>query len=306
MSLINSHDMVLERPRLTTAAATRNTRRVSTLPQARAPTLAPRVEERSAFHPPLSARSGSTVPLLGLEFADLDAAAAAALLAARRAEEPFGYVVTPNADHLVRLARDPALATIYRNALLRLLDSRVVAGVASALRLTAPRVAPGSDVTALLLKHHLRPAERITIVGLRPAWLPALVARCGLAPPTHYDPPMGFAADRAALAATVDFVLAHPARFVLLAVGSPQQEVLAAAIAATGHATGIGLCIGASLEFLAGVARRAPRWMQRWGLEWLFRFGGDPRRLARRYLVDSPAVVPLLLRARFGRSGYAT
>jgi exopolysaccharide biosynthesis WecB/TagA/CpsF family protein len=240
--------------------------------------------------------------LLGLEFADLDAAAAAAWLAARPAEAPFGYVVTPNADHLVRLMRDPELAKIYRNACLRLLDSRVVAGVAAALRLPAPRVAPGSDMTARLLTQHLRPGERVTIVGLRPAWLPLLVARCGLAAPAHHDPPMGFVADPVALAEAVAFVLAHPARFVFLAVGSPQQEMLAAAIAATGRATGTGLCIGASLEFLAGVARRAPGWMQRCGLEWLFRLGGEPRRLARRYLVDSPAILPLLLCARFGRS----
>jgi N-acetylglucosaminyldiphosphoundecaprenol N-acetyl-beta-D-mannosaminyltransferase len=246
-------------------------------------------------------RAPCTVHLLGLDFADLDAAGAAALLAARPAEAPFGYVVTPNADHLVRLARDPCLAAIYRGALLRLLDSRVVAGVAATLRLPSPHVAPGSDVTALLLTQHLRPGENITIVGLRAAWLPALVAQCGMPPPAHHDPPMGFAADPAAVAAAVAFVLAHPARFVFLAVGSPQQETLAAAIAATGRATGTGLCIGASLEFLAGVSRRAPDWMQRAGLEWLFRLCSDPRRVARRYLVASPAVFRMLLRARFGR-----
>jgi len=99
----------------------------------------------------------------------------------------------------------------------------------------------------------------------------------------------------------VAFVLAHPARFVFLAVGSPQQEVLAAAITATGRATGTALCIGASLEFLTGVSRRAPAWMQRAGLEWLFRLGSDPHRLARRYLLNSPTVFRLLLAARFGR-----
>jgi len=247
--------------------------------------------------------SRATIALLGLDFADVDAVAAAELLAARPAAAPFGYVVTPNADHLVRLARDPDLAAIYRGALLRLLDSRVVAGVAAVMRMKVPQVAPGSDVAAHLLTRHLMPDERITIVGLRAAWLPALEARCGLHASAHYDPPMGFAADRAALAATVAFVLAHPARFVFLAVGSPQQEVLAAAIAATGRATGIGLCIGASLEFLAGASRRAPRWMQRGGLEWLFRLCSDPRRLAHRYLIDSPAVLAILLRARLGGAG---
>ncbi|HET6308998.1 MAG TPA: WecB/TagA/CpsF family glycosyltransferase [Rhodopila sp.] len=248
----------------------------------------------------------ATVTLLGLGFADLTVAEAAARIAARPAEAPFAYVVTPNADHLVRLSRDGGLQRIYHEAALCLLDSRVVAGLARVLGLQAPGVVPGSDLTVHLLTRHLRPEERIAIVGLAPAWLPALVARCGLAPPLHYNPPMGFERDPAAFAATVAFVRNNPARLVFLAVGSPRQEYLAAAIAAAGGATGTGLCIGASLEFMAGARRRAPHWMQRTGLEWLFRLFTDPRRLWWRYLIVSPRVVVLLLRQRCrGRSAPA-
>ncbi|MSO99723.1 MAG: glycosyltransferase [Acetobacteraceae bacterium] len=238
--------------------------------------------------------------LLGLDFADLTAAAAARAIAARPTGAGFSYVVTPNADHLVRLARDPALAALYQHAWLRLLDSRVVAGLAGLCGLRAPAVSPGSDLTALLLRRHIEPGERIAIVGMRPAWVPLLEARCGLAPCVHHDPPMGFDRDPAAMARAVSFVLAHPARFVFFAVGSPRQEFLAAAVAATGQAVGTGLCVGASLAFLAGVERRAPVWMQRHRLEWAFRLANDPRRLARRYLLDSPQVVPMLLRERLG------
>ncbi len=242
--------------------------------------------------------SGS-VRLLGFDFLDADAAAAADVVARRRADEPFGYVVTPNADHLVRLHRRPELVPLYRGAMLRLLDSRVVALTAKQVGLRAPGVAPGSEVTGLLLRRHLARGERITIIGLSAHWLPALVARCGLAVVAHYDPPRGFEYDPVEMRAAVDFVLAHPARFVFLAVGSPRQEMLAAAILATGRATGTGLCIGASLEFVAGAHARAPHWMQWAGLEWLHRLVHAPKRLARRYLVDSPAIVPLLLRERF-------
>jgi N-acetylglucosaminyldiphosphoundecaprenol N-acetyl-beta-D-mannosaminyltransferase len=236
--------------------------------------------------------------ILGLDFADLDAEAAAAAIAARPAEAPFGYVVTPNADHFVRLARDSSLRPLYENAAIRLLDSRVVAGLARAFGLRPPRVATGSDVTAALL----RPGERVTIVGLRPTQLAALIARRGLVEPAHHDPPMGFENDPAAFQAAVDFVVTHPARFVFLAVGSPRQEMLAAAIAATGRATGTGLCIGAALEFLTGVKRRPPVWMQRAGLEWLARLIADPWRLGRRYLWDCPVVLRLLWRERDLRS----
>jgi exopolysaccharide biosynthesis WecB/TagA/CpsF family protein len=237
-----------------------------------------------------------SVRLLGLNFADLDVAAAAALIAQQKADAPFRYVVTPNADHLVRLARRPLLVRAYEDAWLRLLDSRVVAGAARLLGLAVPCVAPGSDLTAALLAAHLVAGERVTIIGLRPAWLPVLVRRYGLAEVAHYDPPMGFENDPEAFRMAIRFVVAHPARFIFLAVGSPRQEMLAAAIAATGQASGVGLCIGAGLDFLSGALPRAPGWMRRSGLEWLHRLACDPRRLARRYLVEDPAVFALLVR----------
>jgi exopolysaccharide biosynthesis WecB/TagA/CpsF family protein len=242
------------------------------------------------------------VSLLDLDFDNLDLAQATAWISARPADAPFGYVVTPNADHLVRLSREPALRTFYRDAALCLLDSRVVGGLAWLLGLSVPAVVPGSDLTEHLLINHLLPGERITIVGLSPSWLPELVARCRLAPPAHYDPPMGFDRDPVAFAETVAFVRANPARLVFLAVGSPRQERLAATLAASGDVTGTGLCIGASLEFLAGARQRAPLLSRRVGLEWLFRFAGNPRKLFRRYVIDSPAVIALLVKQRlFGR-----
>ena len=251
--------------------------------------------------------AASEITLLGQTFPDLTMPQVAARLSGRRADAPFCYVVTPNADHLVRVSRDPRLHTIYRNAELRLLDSRVVFGLGRLLGLTVPPVVTGSDLTAHLLAHHLRPGERITIVGLEPAWLPALIERCGLARPAHYNPPLGFMDDPDAFDAAVAFIRSHPARFIFLAVGSPRQEYLAAAVQARGGATGTGLCVGAALEFLAGARRRAPRFMQRHGLEWLYRLAREPRRLFRRYLINSPNVVILLLKQRLaaGRSGPA-
>jgi exopolysaccharide biosynthesis WecB/TagA/CpsF family protein len=56
--------------------------------------------------------------------------------------------------------------------------------------------------------------------------------------------------------------------------------------------------VGASLRFLSGEERRAPRLVQRAGLEWAWRLAQDPRRLARRYLRDDPAILALLWRER--------
>ena len=245
-----------------------------------------------------------TCRLLGLGFADMNVATATERIAQRSSNAPFAYVVTPNADHLVRLAHDPSLLALYGGAMLCLLDSRVVARAARILGLDTPAVTTGSDLTERLLLRHVDAGERVTIVGLRADYLDALVTRTGIAPPAHYDPPMGFDKDPEALQRAVRFVLDHPSRLVFLAVGSPRQERLAAAIAESGKARGTGLCIGASLEFLAGIVPRAPDFMQRLGIEWLHRMLSDPRRLARRYLLDNPPIFWLLLRERLrARSG---
>ena len=241
--------------------------------------------------------------LLGLRFDPMTLGQAADWIGARSAETPFGYVVTPNADHLVRLGRFQDLRGPYQSASLCLLDSRVVRRLARMIGLRPPPVVTGSDLTEVLLRTHLRPGERITIVGMTASEVAALARRFALTAPAHHNPPMGFEHDPVAFRRAVDFVLAHPARFIFLAVGSPRQERLAHAIAATGLASGTGLCIGASLSFAAGTRRRAPVWMRRAGLEWLFRLGCEPRRLWRRYLCDGPAIVRLLLRARRDADG---
>lgn len=239
------------------------------------------------------------VRLLGLEFEQLDVSGALALLATRPAAEPFGYLVTPNADHLVRLAREPdRYGPLYRDAAWRLMDSRVVARLARVMGLPSPPVAPGSDLTARLLAEVVQRDDRIAMLGGSAATAAALEERFGLTALMHHDPPMGFDADPAAFACAVDFVAGAQARFCFLCVGSPRQEAVARAVLAKGGATGVALCVGASLLFLSGDERRAPGLVQRAGLEWAWRLAQDPKRLARRYLVDNPAILSMLWRER--------
>jgi exopolysaccharide biosynthesis WecB/TagA/CpsF family protein len=240
--------------------------------------------------------------LLGLEFDDVHADAALAMLAARPAGARFAYLVTPNADHLVRLAREPArYGPLYRDAAWRLLDSRVVARLAGAMGLPAPPVVTGSDLTARLLGEVVAADDRIAVLGGTAATVEAVRRRFRLSGLLHHDPPMGFDADPAALQTAVAFLEDAQARFSFLCVGSPRQEIVARTLAERGRATGTALCVGASLRFLSGEERRAPRLVQRAGMEWAWRLAQDPRRLARRYLVEDPALLRLLLKERSAR-----
>ncbi len=246
------------------------------------------------------------VRLLGVEFAGLSFDEVLDRLAARPASAPFAYVVTPNSDHLVRLHSRPELGALYEAAALRLLDSRVVARLARVVGLPAPPVVTGSDLTAALFDRGLvEPGEPVAVLGGSEETAAALRERYGLTRLAHHNPPMGFDRDPAALERAIRILEDNPARFSFLAVGSPRQEIVAQALVRRGKATGVGLCIGASLLFLTGAERRAPRAVQSAGMEWAWRLALDPRRLARRYLVDSSRVIRLLWREARLRRGDA-
>ena len=112
----------------------------------------------------------------------------------------------------------------------------------------------------------------------------------------HHNPPMGFIDNEEAIQACLSFVVEHPSHLVVLSVGCPRQEILAHKIFETDQAVGIGLCVGASINFLSGKLQRAPMWMQRCSLEWLHRAYTEPRRLVGRYARDAFLILPILLR----------
>ncbi|HLF83226.1 MAG TPA: WecB/TagA/CpsF family glycosyltransferase [Blastocatellia bacterium] len=87
------------------------------------------------------------------------------------------------------------------------------------------------------------------------------------------------------------------AALLFVAMGSPKQEHwIASNVALTG--VGFALGVGGSFDHLSGLARRAPRWMQRAGLEWFHRLAQEPRRLWRRYLIGNSAFIWLVIRQR--------
>ncbi|VXC85348.1 WecB/TagA/CpsF family glycosyltransferase [Sphingomonas sp. 8AM] len=244
---------------------------------------------------------------VGIDFDPLDTDAAAAWLTRITPASPFRYVVTPNVDHIVRLetlgerdAAGQALWRAYRGAALVLCDSRVLARLARFYGIVLP-LAPGSDLTVRIFAQVAQPGDRIAIIGGDAPLLAALRARYPALDLVQHIPPMGMLRNPAALAAAAAFGRDSAARFLLLAVGSPQQEVLAARIADDGGAQGCALCIGASLDFIVGRQRRAPQLVQRLGLEWAHRLASQPGRLWRRYLVDGPRIFRLAHRWYRGR-----
>ena len=220
-------------------------------------------------------------------------------LAARPADAPFAYVVTPNAQHVVLLSQpDSPLRAPYDAAWMRLCDSQVIRLIARAMFGARLPLATGSDLTVALLRHAIRPDDPVTVIGGDPGLIPLLRDRYGLRRVAIHVPPMGYDSDPDEVRRCVRFVLDHPARFVFVITGAPRSERLLLRIKQDGRATGIGLAVGSALDFATGRVQRAPAAMQRAGLEWLFRLATSPRRLARRYFVESPPILALAVRAR--------
>jgi exopolysaccharide biosynthesis WecB/TagA/CpsF family protein len=214
--------------------------------------------------------------------------------------DDYAYAVTPNVDHVLRYCDEASFRDLYAAARFVLLDSRFLAHL---VRLTTGArlpVCPGSDLVSHLFQAVVAPDDVIVLIGSSAAKADILRRRYGLRQLRHHNPPMGFIDDPQAVEAALQFVEAQgPFRFCLLAVGCPQQEMLARALKSRQRARGLALCVGAAVEFITGGERRAPAWLGAIGMEWVYRLAQDPRRLAGRYLIRGPRIFLLLPRLGF-------
>jgi exopolysaccharide biosynthesis WecB/TagA/CpsF family protein len=108
-----------------------------------------------------------------------------------------------------------------------------------------------------------------------------------------WAPPRAELTDPARAAALAGAIAAVGVDLLVVSLGKPRQEQW---IQRYGRESGarVLLAFGASADFLAGTARRAPAWVRRFGIEWLYRLVREPRRLARRYLIQGPPALRLL------------
>jgi len=248
----------------------------------------------TAIAPPPGLGAGER--FLSLRFNQMPLDAVVAWVAARDAQSPFAYVVTPNVDHMVRLETSAAaLRRAYESADLCICDSRVLGRLAGMCGIDLP-VVPGSDLTRELLAETFGPGDRLCLIGGTPEIARALAELHPGLEIVQHSPPMGLLHDPAARQAAIAFAAGARARAVLLAVGAPQQELLAWEMRESKRVSGTGLCIGASIDFLVGVQSRAPLAVRRAGFEWAWRLMTEPKRLWRRYLVDGPAIFPIVWR----------
>jgi len=220
----------------------------------------------------------------GMPFNPLTVEQTVQILAERPAEAPFAAYVTPNIEFIYLRRKNAEMRALLDGALISTNDSRIVHRLARLAGLEL-QFAPGAYVVERLFRQVIRADDAICVVGFTSQGMDRIRALFGLTKASQYIPPMGFIHDEAAVRAAVDFVAAHPSRFVLVAMGPPQSEQFCHRLMQDGRIKGLGLSIGSSLMVLSGQSHRAPDWMERSGLVWLYRLIKEPARLWRRYLV---------------------
>lgn len=212
-------------------------------------------------------------------------------------EDRYAYVVTPNVDHVVsyHTARDDALRTVYDDAALRICDSRILSAMAAVTGKTLTPC-PGSDLTVDLLRNELTPGCRIAVIGPSLEDFTALRAKHRSIHLRHVSSPSFMAIGSPEWEACVRRAAETEWDILLICLSFPKQEFFAAAIREAGRRSGVAVCVGASVDFLTGRQPRAPKTIQKAGLEWLFRLASNPRRFWRRYLVRGPLIFYIALK----------
>lgn len=246
------------------------------------------------------------IDFLGVKITPLDVAKTAEAVAGRDPGLPLVYVVTPNAQHVVALDQgDRNYARVHAHAWLVTCDSQILRLLGRTLFGLDLPLAAGSDLTALLLKRYIKPDDAVTVIGGDEKLFTELRAQYGLTRIAHHEPPMGLVSNPAAIETAARFIVEHPARYVFIACGCPQSEMVALRAAELGGAVGVALCIGGSLHFATGLIPRAPAWMRRFALESLHRLWLNPRRHAKRVFKQSLPVVWIAVKARLGFKHHA-
>ncbi len=212
-----------------------------------------------------------------------------------------GTVHTPNVDHVVLAERNERFRAAYQSASLSLVDGAPVLWASHLLGTPLPEKVSGSDLLEPLMARAAERGFRVYFLGGDPgvaemasgklrAKLPALDI-VGI-DDSRVD------VDRVDPKIIQRIQQARP-DLLLIALGAPKQDIFAYEYREV-LKPAVCIGVGASFDFVAGVRKRAPRWVSRVGLEWLYRMAQEPRRLAVRYLLRDPQFCWIVARQLLG------
>ena len=214
-----------------------------------------------------------------------------------------GVVFTLNPDHLYHLQRNQAFAAAYGRADFVTCDSKYLYLALALMNRPVRANVSGSDIVPTFYRHHRHdPGTRIFLLGAAPGVAQRARERINRSVGHEivvgaHGPSMNFVADEAEIAAVLSTIRACAATVLIVGLGAPKQEIWIDRHRSALPEVKIFMGVGATIDYEADAVARAPVWMRRSGLEWLYRVVTEPRRYLGRYLRASEFVWLVLLDA---------
>ena len=201
-----------------------------------------------------------------------------------------GVTITPNLDHLRRYMRELGFRSLVAEADLVVPDGMPLIWASRLKGTPLPARVAGSDLILSLSKSAATQGRSVYLLGGDAGTAEGAADILRQRNPDiqiagFYCPPFGFEKNPAEMAKIIQQLEAARPDIVYVALGSPKQEMLIDRIKShLPSAWWIG--VGVSFSFLTGAVTRAPRWMQKTGIEWAHRMFQEPGKLLRRYLIE--------------------
>lgn len=248
------------------------------------------------------ALAASRCPILNTTFNNLTLPEVLAAIRTLIPQRRSAAVVELNTDVIMKIEADPELKRMVGLADLSLIDGKPLVWILRSRGITVKEKISGSDLMPHVCEMAAAHGFSVFILGgteenarkagqnLRKTY-PQLDFR------GSYSPPLGFEKDPAECQRILQLLEEKDPDILFLCFGCPKQEKWWLANYQKLH-LGVCLCAGASVDFMAGAVKRAPRWMSEHGLEWFFRFLMEPKRLFRRYFIDDVQIVRLIMKYR--------
>ena len=214
------------------------------------------------------------------------------------------YIVAINVDVVMKIEQDAYLKQITDQADMVLVDGKPLIWISKLHKRPVKAKISGSDLVPRLCEEAAKKGYTIFIIGGKDGIAERAKKRLekqlpGIKIVGTYAPPFGFEKDQKELDKINQMISdVHP-DLLIGCFGCPKQEKWIYENYKKYDAT-VSVCAGATVDFLAGNVKRAPKWMSDHGLEWFYRFTQEPKRMFRRYFVDDVKIMNLILKYRKG------
>lgn len=217
-------------------------------------------------------------------------------------ERRNSYVVTPNVDHVVKIEHDPLFREIYEGADLVLTDGKPLIWMSRLMGMPIKEKISGSDYFPEVCKMAAKEGFSIFLLGAaegvaKRAAINLMKKYKNLKIAGVYSPSYSFEDNAEEICDIIGKINRTKPDILCIGLGTPKQEKFYYRYKDLLNVP-LTLHIGATIDFEAGVVKRAPKWVSYVGLEWFYRLMKEPRRLYRRYLLDDVEIFPIFLKYR--------